>query len=663
MRKSLQLVLFSALLFCGLNLRAQNASTPDVRVDRSENFTLVKVLNENNWPYDISENKQHVVIQGFGAVDGYYWSEETGVISLTGYPYAVSDDGIVAGCYTNGIGMNVAGLWSPSTKKWEFLGMNPDVPEYSTVEGDTEYNSAWSMTNDGSIVGVMQIYPDWSTTSYLWTKENGYTQISNGVSHQTRPNAISDNGKVVAGFAAHENKGEWTPCYWVDGEIHRFPHLFGESLNVSHNGDYVCGYLLNSKCFVYDLANDKLVEVENSLEPGRSLSATCVTDNGIVFGHSDGGSPVDRKAIVYIGGDLLYFTDYLKLNGIEEAENWTIYSITNVTSDGNTFIGGGVIDGEECSFILSLNETACKAPKNLTYEIKQPEYNHLVLNWEAPDNAGYVTYNIYLSYTGAPFAEGITETTFDLGYMEPGEYQFLVRANYNGECLSEISNVTRPTIYPCAENYKCELTISAIDQENDGWDFGYISIKGSLSDMEYKAELSDLGSTNNPVIIPFELCPDTYQFTWFPGNWDEEVGFAINFQGEELYRANFGDIDTTFKKKPMFFEYEIACEPSEDEEEPSEDEEEPGEDEPTEGVEEFTSSLNIHPNPVNDRLYIETQTLTQTIEIYDVFGRRQQLSAVSHQPTVINVEDLKPGIYFVKIVTENGEIVQRFVKK
>ena len=240
--------------------------------------------------------------------------------------------------------------------------------------------------------------------------------------------------------------------------------------------------------------------------------------------------------------------------------------------------------------------------------------------------------------------------------MEPGEYQFLVRANYNGECLSEISNVTRPTIYPCAENYKCELTISAIDLENDGWDFGYISIKGSLSDMEYKAELSDLGSTNNPVTIPFELCPDTYQFTWFPGNWDEEVGFAINFQGEELYRANFGDIDTTFKKKPMFFEYEIACEPSEDEEEP-------GEDEPTEGVEESTSSLNIHPNPVKDRLYIETQTLTLTIEIYDVFGRRQQLSAVSHQPTVINVEDLKSGIYFVKIVTENGEIVQRFVKK
>ena len=97
MRKSVQFVLFAALLFCGLNLRAQNATTPEVRVDRNENFTLVEVLDSYNWPYDISNNKQHVVIQGFGAVDGYYWSEETGVIALTGYPYAVSDEGIVAG--------------------------------------------------------------------------------------------------------------------------------------------------------------------------------------------------------------------------------------------------------------------------------------------------------------------------------------------------------------------------------------------------------------------------------------------------------------------------------------------------------------------------------------------------------------------------------------
>ena len=646
MRKFVHLVLFSALLLGSLNLRAQNANTPDVRVDRGENYTLIQVLDSYNWPYDISDNKQHVVIQGFGAVDGYYWSEETGTLPLTGYPYAVSDDGIVAGTFTNGLGMNVAGLWNAQTETWEFLGMNPELPEFSTVEGDFEYNGAWSMTNDGSIVGVMQVYPDWSTTSHLWTRENGYTKISNGVSPQTRPNAISDNGKVVAGFAAHETKGEWTPCYWIDGEIYRFPHLFGEALNVSHNGKYVCGYLLNSKCFVYDIANDKLVEVENTLEPINSLSATCVTDNGIVFGHSDAGSPVERNAIVYIGGELMYFTKYLELNGIEEAANWTVYSVTNVTSDGKTFIGGGVIDGTECSFVLTIETAACEAPRNLTYTINQENHDDIILNWEAPENAENVTYDIYINYTGAPFAEGITETTFTFDNMEAGEYQFLVRANYNnGECLSDISNMVRPTVYPCPENNKCNLTIEATDMYGDGWDFGYISIEGAASNLIYKAELSDGGNPNKPEMINLKLCPDTYQFTWIPGNWDEEIGFAIYFHDEELYRVNFGDIDTTFKKKPMFFEYELNCEPGDGIETPTVSE----------------SSVNIYPNPVNNKLFVSTNSKIEAISIYTITGVMVYNEKISNN--VIDVTSLNSGIYFVKINTREGEIIERFVKK
>ena len=80
-------------------------------------------------------------------------------------------------------------------------------------------------------------------------------------------------------------------------------------------------------------------------------------------------------------------------------------------------------------------------------------------------------------------------------------------------------------------------------------------------------------------------------------------------------------------------------------------------------IEEVNVSFNVYPNPVNDRLYIETQTLTQTVEIYDIYGRCQELSAISGQPSVIDVSGLNSGVYFVKVVTENGEAVQRFIKK
>jgi hypothetical protein len=102
----------------------------------------------------------------------------------------------------------------------------------------------------------------------------------------------------------------------------------------------------------------------------------------------------------------------------------------------------------------------------------------------------------------------------------------------------------------------------------------------------------------------------------------------------------------------MFFEYELACETNNDEPEPEPD-----------GLTENETGLNIHPNPVNDRLYIETENDIENITIFDIFGRQQQLSNSSHQHSVIDVSNLTSGIYFIKINTNNGEIVKRFVKK
>ena len=650
MKKFLQSVLFLALLVCGLNLSAQ---IPDVKVDREENFTLVKILNSYHWPYDISNNKKHIAIQGFGAADSYYWSEETGAVALSGYAYAITDDGMMAGSYTNDLGMNVAGLWSPETQKWEFLGMNPEVPEFSE-DGDSEYNGAWSMTNDGTKIGVMQIYPNWTTTSYIWTKENGYVKISNGDSPGTRPNAISDDGRIIAGLAQHKDKGEWTPCYWVDGEIKRFPHLFGEALNVSHNGNYICGYLLDGNAFVYDIRHDNLTKIANTLEPSFGVSATCVTDNGVVFGYSDGGSPADRKAVVYIGGELLFVQDYLKLNGIEDADTWSLYSINNVTADGKTLIGAGAIEGDECSFLLTINNI-CDGPANLTYTIENT--NNIVLKWDAPADAENVTYEICTSYTGAPFVNGITETSFVFDNMDAGEYLYFIRANYNnGECLSDASNTVMPTIYPCAETDKCELTFVLNDYYNDGWDNGFISLLGSKSDIIYTVELTDsrdtiISENSEPYITPdtliLSLCPDTYQFTWNPGNWDEEIGFSIFFQDEELYRLDFGSIDTNFVKKPMFFEYELNC-----------------------GKENINlptvtgSPLEIYPNPVRNEIRISSDEIIEELAIYNING---QQTTVNRQQTssscqIINIGHLNPGVYFIKVKSANNEVMKKIVK-
>ena len=80
------------------------------------------------------------------------------------------------------------------------------------------------------------------------------------------------------------------------------------------------------------------------------------------------------------------------------------------------------------------------------------------------------------------------------------------------------------------------------------------------------------------------------------------------------------------------------------------------------GVEEHEASFNIYPNPVSDKLYIETLTQTLTVEIYDIYGRQQSM-VNGQQPTVIDVTNLNSGVYFVKVVTSEGETVKRFIKK
>ena len=79
-------------------------------------------------------------------------------------------------------------------------------------------------------------------------------------------------------------------------------------------------------------------------------------------------------------------------------------------------------------------------------------------------------------------------------------------------------------------------------------------------------------------------------------------------------------------------------------------------------IEEKNASFDIYPNPVNDKLYIEAETEIEEVVVYDVYGRRQVTETPSHQGS-IDVSELNSGVYFVKVVTEKGEAVQRFVKK
>ena len=86
---------------------------------------------------------------------------------------------------------------------------------------------------------------------------------------------------------------------------------------------------------------------------------------------------------------------------------------------------------------------------------------------------------------------------------------------------------------------------------------------------------------------------------------------------------------------------------------------------PDGNIELVENNFNIYPNPVNDRLYIETESEIEEVVVYDVYGRIQNLrnSETQKLGNSIDVSNLNSGVYFVKVVTANGEVVKRFVKK
>ena len=84
-----------------------------------------------------------------------------------------------------------------------------------------------------------------------------------------------------------------------------------------------------------------------------------------------------------------------------------------------------------------------------------------------------------------------------------------------------------------------------------------------------------------------------------------------------------------------------------------------------EGIVENTIAFSIYPNPVNDKINIETEVEVEEVVVYTITGvvAGHQSMVNGQQSTVIDVTNLNSGIYFVKVVTSEGEIVKRIVKK
>ncbi|RZN82964.1 MAG: T9SS type A sorting domain-containing protein, partial [Winogradskyella sp.] len=75
------------------------------------------------------------------------------------------------------------------------------------------------------------------------------------------------------------------------------------------------------------------------------------------------------------------------------------------------------------------------------------------------------------------------------------------------------------------------------------------------------------------------------------------------------------------------------------------------------------SSIRVYPNPTNDSWNIEGANVTiDTIEVYDILGKRVQTLSPNSQQTAIDASGLKTGLYLAKLYSGNAVRTIKLVK-
>ncbi|MCF7561356.1 endonuclease [Sabulilitoribacter multivorans] len=73
--------------------------------------------------------------------------------------------------------------------------------------------------------------------------------------------------------------------------------------------------------------------------------------------------------------------------------------------------------------------------------------------------------------------------------------------------------------------------------------------------------------------------------------------------------------------------------------------------------------LKIYPNPVKNNIVYFSIKSDLDIIIYNVLGKEVITETVSINKNYINIENLKKGIYIVKLISEHGQVTKKLIKQ
>lgn len=352
----------------------------------------------------------------------------------------------------------------------------------------------------------------------------------------------------------------------------------------------------------------------------------------------------------------------------------------------------------------------CMTPTNLQAVVEEdvPGFDHkykVTLTWDAVESA--VEYELYQD--GDMIATS-AETTYVIGFDASQTVYFAVAAVCGEDNVSPISPTVMVPIDPCLaptnlhaeveENvpgfgykYKVTLTWNAVEEalaysvyENSiyvtettttsveiGYDFPATLSYNVVTicengESELSAPVSLTIGVDGPCPVPTNLGATIetnvpgYQFKYkVTMTWDEVIGA----EGYKVYINNqlFGASSTNFyiagSDVEGSFDFTVVSLCADGESEQSESYTVYVQEV---SLEEYANKFEVYPNPAENNISINTNETINEINIYNIVGVCVY-NENNFSGNGIDISNFNNGVYFIKINTEKGDVVKRFIKQ
>ena len=315
------------------------------------------------------------------------------------------------------------------------------------------------------------------------------------------------------------------------------------------------------------------------------------------------------------------------VSGAGEYEFFDTVTLIATANKGYEFMNWIVVnDWDQCdeteySFIVIKNvELFANFAENEDYEELEAPTNlrssalsstEIQLQWDVVEGAD--SYNVYQSYY---YLGNVSDNSCRLTGLNPGEEACFTVTSVKGNDESEHSNET--CITPKEETLSAPTGVNAVAQSHNKIKVTWNAVTNAKKYEVYR---------NNSLVKTVT----TTSFTDSGLESDTEYCYKVKAVKDNV--------------KSQYSSQDCATTPN------------------NESISELSSSMNIYPNPVNDKLYIETEIEVEEVVVYDVYGRQQVNETTRQQGSLtIDITNLNSGVYFVKIATDNGNVVKRIVK-